>query len=188
MPNFAYKIKKIIASKSSCPKKKTAAGIALVETIFYIAVLVILLAIVINMFLMMARSYTQLKLSADLQNSAILALDRITREVRNADNVDVINSAFGTDSGILTLNTTNFDGLPETLQFYIDNGVLSLKKNGGYFGQLTASSTITTRLMFKKLDNGKSSAIKTEMRLETNSATFNKSANFYSTTIIGNSY
>lgn len=164
-------------------------GVSIVESIFYIAILVILLTVVVNIFFMMSQSYNQIKFSADLQNSATLALDKITREIRNASNVDLVNSVFNSNNGVLTLNTTDIvDGSSKTLQFYINSGVLSLKENGIYFDQLTSSSTVVTKLMFKKLDNGKSLAIKTEMTIKASSTIFNRSANFYSTTIVGNSY
>ena len=163
-------------------------GFSLVEAIIYIGLLVFILVAVISMLLIMGRSYGYLKSSRHIQTSAVTVLDRIIREVRNSESVDVGQSTLGTSPGVLTLNTTSVWGTPQTIQFYVSGGLVRVKQDGVDVGPLTLPDVKLNSLIFKQITTGISEAVKIEMTLETGVGSSTRLANFYGTAILRDSY
>ncbi|GEM_PF-216145 len=186
--------KKFVWAHSHCRRplraraRYSCAGFSLVEAIIYIGLLILILVAVVNMILLMGRSYTYLKLSRHIQTSAVTALDRMVRDIRNAQSVDVGQSTLGTSPGILTLNTTTSTGTPQTLQFYVSGGTLRLKQNGGDVGPLTLPDVTVGGLIFRRITTGISQAVKIDLTLQTGVGSSVHSANFYGTAILRDSY
>jgi|SRR3989338_516846 len=162
-------------------------GFSLVEAIIYIGLLVLILVAVINMMLLMSRSYNFLKASRHMQISAITALDRMVREIRNAQSIDIGQSAFGTDVGVLTLNTTTVAGVSQTIQFYLD-GAVRLKLDGVDIGPMTLPDVTVMGLTFRQITTGISQAVKIELSLLTGVLPSTRLSNFYGTAILRDSY
>jgi hypothetical protein len=168
--------------------KSRTGGLSSVEAIFYVVILTAVILGVTGTLLAISKSYRQFRSSTDINNSAAIALDRVVRETRNADSVDLANSVLGVNPGRLTLNGTDAVGNPRTVQFYLTAGVLNLKENGVYAGPLNASNTPIANLVFRLLDSGRSKAVKIEMTIAASSTGFSRSDKFYDTTILGGSY
>ncbi len=163
-------------------------GFSLVETIIYIGLLVLVLVAIMNMTLSMARAYGYFKLSRHVQTSAINALDRMVRDIRNAQSVNVGQSTLGTSPGVLTLITTSATGTAQTLQFYVATSTLRVKQDGGDVGPLTLSDVSVSSLIFRQISTGISQAVKIELTLSTGSGSTTRTANFYDTAILRDSY
>lgn len=174
--------------KAKSLKLKASRGFSLVEAIVYIGLLVLVLAAIISMLLIMGRSYNYLKSSRHIQTSAVTVLDRIIRDVRNAQSISVGQSTLGTTPGILTLNTTTVSGAPQTIQFYVSGGVVRVKQDGVDVGPLTLPDVNLGSLIFRQITTGISSAVKIELTLETGAGPSARSANFYGTAILRDSY
>ncbi|KKU67935.1 MAG: hypothetical protein UX89_C0010G0014 [Parcubacteria group bacterium GW2011_GWA2_47_16] len=177
--------------KTSHPKPYTLnprRGFSLVETIIYTGLLVLILVAVINMMLLMSHSYNYLKLSRHIQVSAVTALDRMVRDIRNAQSVDVGQSTLGTSPGILTLNTSTVSGTPQTVQFYVSGGGIRVKQDGVDIGPVTLPDVTLTNLVFRQITTGISQAVKIELTLSTGVGPAARSANFYGTAILRDSY
>ena len=164
------------------------AGFSLVEMMVYVALLTVILVAVVNMLLVMSRAYSFYKVSRRLQSSAVFALDRMVRDIRNSRNVDLSASALGVSPGVLTLNTTQATGTPETLQFYVSNDVLRLKQDSGDIGPLTIDGVTVRSLVFRHMNTGISQAVKIELTLGSGAGSFARSANFYATALLRDSY
>lgn len=163
-------------------------GFSLVEMLVYIGLLVLVLVAVVNMMLALSKAYGFLKNSRDIQSSAIFSLDRIVREVRNASSIDNANSIFNANPGTLSLNTTTATGTPETIGFSVIGGRIHLKRNGLDVGPLTLAAATTTNLVFRLIATPISQAVRVDLSLQAGSAANLKSANFYVTAILRNSY
>lgn len=150
----------------------------------YVALLTIILIALVNMLLGMSRAYGFLKLSRHLQTSAIVAVDRIVRDVRNAQSINVAGSTFDSSPGVLTINTTTLAGVAQTFQYYISGGVIHVKQDGVDLGPLTLPDVTVDSLIFRKIETGISQAVKIEMTLTAGTRT----ANFYDTAILRSSY
>lgn len=164
-------------------------GFSIVEMIIYVGLLAIILVATVNMLLVMTKAYGYLKFSRHIQSSAITALDRMVRDIRNAESVNVSQSTLGTSPGILTLNTTTATSSPQTIQFFVSNGALRLKQDGGDIGPLTVSDVTVQNLIFRQMNTGISEAVKIELTLTAGTGRPTaRSANFYATALLRDSY
>ncbi|MEK7574891.1 MAG: hypothetical protein AAB511_01540 [Patescibacteria group bacterium] len=152
--------------------------------IIYLGLLALILVALVNMLLGMSKAYSYLKLSRHLQTSAITVLDRMVRDIRNAESVNVAQSTLGTNPGVLTLNTTTLAGGSQIFQFHVSGGVLRVKQDNVDLGPLTLSDITVSNLVFRLMDSGISESVKIEMTL----TTANRTANFYATALLRDSY
>ena len=67
------------------PTLNLSKGFTLVEMIIYVAFLGILGVLAINATLVMTNAYVNLRVSRDLNQSGVATLERMTREIRNAN-------------------------------------------------------------------------------------------------------
>ncbi len=83
-------------------------GYTLVEMVVYVTLLSIISLVITNTLVSFSTSYRTFRALAIVDKSGIDAMERITRDIRGATDVDSANSIFGTSPGVLTLsNTTN---------------------------------------------------------------------------------
>jgi len=181
MPGFKQKeVKRENMTKSS-------SGFTLIEMIVYTAILSIVFVIVVNTLLVLSRSYRSIKLTNDINNSASLALERLTRDIRSAESVNTSSSVIGSSPGELVLNAT-IDGSSTTLDFYVNNGALMLDVGGVLLGSLTRDNIEVTNLVFRHRMGTNGETVKIEMTLRGTEKNVIKEENFYSTVVLRGSY
>lgn len=163
-------------------------GFSLIEMIIYAVILSILTIVTINSTFSVIRSFSEFRVARDLNSSAASLLERLSREIRTAYDIDVNQSSFGVNPGRLTLKTNPTGGADTTMEFYVENGALKIKEGGVAMGSLTSSSTAITNFMVRSLSNQNSNAIKTELGLTATRGSISKSGNFYSTIILRGGY
>jgi prepilin-type N-terminal cleavage/methylation domain-containing protein len=163
-------------------------GFSLIEMIIYIAIVSMMMMLVVGTMFGVVNAYAELRLVRNVENSAIISLDRLMREIRQASSVDTVQSTFGTNPGTLVLNTTDTSGATTTVEFYITNGVMNVKKGGVFIGPLTSSSTAITNLVYTYLSTTTSSAIKIDMTLSSTRKATTKTGSFHTTTVLRGMY
>lgn len=173
-----------ISGKVRTSQLPVTRGFSLVEAVIYVGLLTLVMVSVVGMLVGMTRSYRYLKLSREMQSSAVSSLDRMVRDIRNANSVNVAQSTLNTSPGVLVLNTTTSTSSVQTLKFYVSSGVLRIMQDGGDIGPLTLSNSTVTNLVFRQISTGESQAVKIEMTLLTGT----RSANFYATAVLRDSY
>ena len=153
------------------------------ETIVYIAILAFLFFMVVETLTTIARTYRATAVTRSLSSSGMNALDRISRDIRNAASVDQVQSVLNINPGKLVL----INGATTT-EFYVEGGLISIRENGVSKGSVTLDSSTTTNLIFRLVTTPKSSAVKIEMSLQSGDGTSLKAANFYNTVVLRGSY
>ncbi len=161
-------------------------GFSLVETIVYIALLAIIFIVVINSLVAIMSSYYSIKSSKDIENSAMLGLDRIERDIKNAASISSISTS--TNPNSITVNTFDANGNPLVSQFYVATGTLSVNENGSYSGPLSVSGVKVTSLLFSPINTGNSSGVRIQMTLQAGTSSAFKVKNFYDTAMMRGSY
>lgn len=156
----------------------------MIEMLIYITVLVGMLIIITRVVVTIAQYDRIIKSLRNIENSAILSIERVGREMREAESINVSQSTLEVHPGKLVLATTDTSGNPRTVEFYLSNGRLMLKENGADVGALTGSSTQVTNLVFRRFSGTNSEGIRTEMTLESGTSTHYRSKKFYSTSVI----
>ena len=157
----------------------TKKGFSLLEMIVYISILVLMLGVIMSIAVSIVRSHRAIRASRSIENSAILSLERITREIRDADNVDSASSVFGADSGRLTLDSIDSSGNPRTVEFYLNSNTVFLKENGVDLGPLSQADALVRALVFRLVSSPSALGVRVEMTVESGTSTYYRTANFY---------
>ena len=152
--------------------------------LIYIAILVLMLAVIMNMVVSVVRSGRIINALRNVENSAIVSLERITRELRQAESVNVSLSTLDSNPGKLVLEGIDETGSPRTVEFYLSLGRLFLKENGVDVGTLSQSDTQVSILIFRHFAGPNSEGIRIEMTLESGTSTYYRSEKFYSSAIL----
>lgn len=171
--------------------KKNQKGFTLVESMIYLAILVFLLAGVINAVITLTSMYRKVRVVRSVESSAVILMDRIIRETRNADSINSAQTSWNISNGSLALNTTDTSGASSVIRFYIATGTsrAMLEENGINLGPLTDSNVRVTSMLFRSYSTSTSAAVKIEMTLESASTSpLYVSRNFYGTAVMRGSY
>ncbi len=166
----------------------TKSGFSLIEIIIYATIFSLLAGVVINSFVVTVGSYSDTKTYRDLQESGITSMERITREIRQANSVTVANSNLGTSPGTLELATTDSSGANATVKFVFENNGIFMYKNGTLAANLLGQNVIPTNLIFRRIVTTNGTAVKVEMTLQDNRGKAHKIAKFYDTIILRGDY
>lgn len=159
-------------------------GFTLVEMIIYIAFFAVLSVLAIEAIMIVMKSFYTLRLTQNINQSATTALERMSREVRNAYDIDTAGSTFTTNPGHLTLRTKDSGGANTTVEFYVSNGQVGIKEGGVDKGSLMTKSTTVTNLVFRQITTTNSKAIKIEMSLHDAHGLLTRDAVFYDTILL----
>lgn len=147
------------------------------EMLIYIAILALMLSVIMNIITSTIRSERVIKVVRNIEDSAILASERISREIRQAESAD------SSIPGKLVL----VDG-SRTVEFYLSSDRLFLKEsiNGGVVGDdaLTQTDAKVSNLIFHSFSGLNSSGIKTEITIESGTGAHSRSENFYSSALL----
>ena len=146
-------------------RTKNEHGFTLMESLIYVALFVVLSTVLIDSLIMMHRAYVDTRINRDLLDSAEVSMERMTREIRGSASLDASGSAFGSDAGMLVLNTTDAGGSAKTEIFSVVSGAVSLTENGVVSGNLTGAKVVVDSLVFRNVTTLKGSAIKIEMTI-----------------------
>lgn len=140
-------------------------GFTLVEMVIYVAFFSVLSIVTVNATIMVMKSFYSLRITQSISQSATTALERMTREIRNAYAVDTANSTLTTNPGRLTLLTKDDAGALTTVEFYMNNSQLNMKVGGVDKGSLVSKTVTMTNLVFRQATSTNSQAVKVEMTL-----------------------
>lgn len=155
-------------------------GFTLTEVLVYLAILTILSVLVVSVLMVILRSYSSLRLSRSLQESAVISMERMTREIKQAENLDLVNSIFDINPGKLVLGTGT--------EFYVDNGTLMIKESAGTAATSTSADITVDNLAFVRIVNEQSEAVRVELAVTATRGNQSRQAKFYSVAVLRGSY
>lgn len=159
-------------------------GFSLVEMLIYLSILVLMLAVIMSTIVSIIRSDRIIKVSRSIEDSATVSIERLTRETRQAKNINVGLSILDSNPGNLVLEGTDASGNPRTVEFYLSEGRLLLKENGVDAGALTETDARISNLIFRLFTGPNAKGIKTEMTIESGTSASYRSGNFYSSALL----
>lgn len=161
-------------------------GFSMIEMLVYITVLVFMLAIVLESVFSMASSDRKIKAARIIENSAVLSVEKMEREIRDAESIIVASSTLGTHPGKLVLSGKNASGTARTVEFYLSAGKLLIRENEVELGTLTEKDAQVTNLVFNRFATSTSEGVKIDMTIEAGTSTSYRSEKFYSSAILRN--
>lgn len=173
--------------------KGSQKGFTLVEMIIYVAFFAVLSVLSINATILVMKSFYTLRINQSISQSATTALERMSREIRNAYDIDTLNTTPLTSPGRLTLMTKTDAGALTTAEFYVTAGnQINMKVGGVDKGSLMTKTVTATNLVFRLITTTNASttiskAVKIEMTLRDSRDTrsgFTKTVKFYDTIVL----
>lgn len=159
-------------------------GFSLIEMLIYVAILGIMLGVTVQILLSFSGVYSTFVLDRRIHSAAATSLERLVREIRSAESVDVADSTFDTHPGRLTLQIPVAGSGNIERTFAISNGQIALFENGVLQGALTGDRVEVIGLIFKRITNGTLEGIRTELTLQATRREVIRSATFYSFTVL----
>ena len=162
--------------------KQNKSGFTLVEVVIYSAILAVVSVFVVNSLILMVKNFNGYRVSRFVNISAASAMERMTRELREARDIGAINT-FDSNPGFISLDTG--------IEFLSTNSQLFIRYSGGDDQALTPTNLELTSLIFRQVatsTNPNSKAIKIEMELKGERGGYQKTEKFYDTVILRGSY
>lgn len=153
-------------------------GVSVVELVIYIGILTALLFIVINMISSISRSSSNFRANDNLANTASLALERISREIRESTEVAEARE------GMLSLIKEDDLGNSTTTSFSLVGDRLSISVNGVETGAISTSRVRVVEANFTLISGSSTDAVRTSIILESGDGRAYKSESFYTTSVL----
>jgi type II secretory pathway pseudopilin PulG len=166
-------------------KHKNKKGFSIMEIIVYFAILGIISVLVTDNIISLFKNYNIVRANQEIEYNAISILDKLTKDIKEAENVILGQSSFSVPLGMVTLkiasSTNGF--ITDTRKFYLNENRLKYDKNGVYFGDLSTKKVQVSNFKIYYITGTTTEAIKVELGIESkpnlNSSIISK--NFYTT-------
>lgn len=162
--------------------KNYSKGYSLVELVIYIALFVVLSMAVMQSLFSIMKTYANAQSYRTVQQNGELVMERITRELRQADSLSISESVFGTSPGVVTFSGQDLAGVPYTGTIMVSDGKAQIVL-GGVTSDLTNNGVVVSSLIFSRIQSVPDEAVKIILTLTTTKAPFVTSS-FYTTVIL----
>ncbi len=169
-------------------KKFRKGGYTLIEMLIYLVLMTGMVIILTVSVVIIMRSYGQFRDERAIVRSSTVTLERIIREVRQANSVNTGQSTLGTSPGVLTLNSTDVSGTPLTIQFSVAGGRIMVRENGVQSGALTAEGANVSNFTVNRLVTPHSEGVTITLTLESGTGSRYVSETFTATAMLRGSY
>ena len=169
-------------------KKYYKKGFSIIETLIYTSLLSLLSVITITSIVLLNQSLQSIVLGRIVDDAAQEVMEKIIREIRFADNVDLVNSTLSVNPSILSLDSTDTIGTPVDVEFSISSSTLQFKRDGVLIGPLTPNQVTIDELIFDHIATPVSEAVKVSLVLEARKGAVHIEETFNTTVVLRGSY
>jgi type II secretory pathway pseudopilin PulG len=160
-------------------------GYSLVEALVYVLIFSLIFGSIVTATVLLSTSYRQIKAMRNIESSAISAMNRMSREIKNSVSVDTSATMYNSPSGVLLLDTASST---DDVRFHLSNGQVMLQEGSTPTGALTLDSATVSSLVFRPITTENSEAVKIEMTIQAQVKGAIISKNFYNTIVLRGSY
>jgi type II secretory pathway pseudopilin PulG len=156
---------------------------SIIELLVYAAVLSILTVAVIVSLLSLRTVFEDVRADRVVTDAATSALDRIARDIRDADSVNTLLSTLSATSSVLVLENG-----ATTTTFYVQNGALTLEVEGASKGALTPNEVTVTNFAAVRYDGVGSDAVRVTLDLAVTGRYASTTERFTTAAVLRGSY
>lgn len=138
-------------------KHKNRQGISLIEIVIYVAILGGLSVLLVNFLLQVTGVYHRARAEREVLSNARLLLETIDNTVSQAQKVYLPTSRFNVDTGQLSLATiigAQIEHPTSYVDFWIDNGRLWTRQEGGPNTALSAATVRVNKFRVERIAQG----------------------------------
>jgi len=167
-------------------------GITLIETILYVALLGMVAVFISNFLIQVVNTYHRARAEREVISNGRLILETVGGEIASAIGVYAPTSRFNNDAGQLSLMTSigaQAEHQTAFVDFWVDNGALRMRREGGAEISLSAATVRVTKLRFGRIIQGLGrEAIQLTLQVDYAIPKFGTSATLNSTTALRGNY
>ncbi len=131
-------------------------GFTMMELLIYISGLIVIGSVIIMLILHFFSLYKEIVASPRADRTGLLILDRLSKEIRSAKSISMLESQFNTTEGILTI----IDQENNQKKFFVENGVIKYEENGQAFSVLSSNDFDITNFNFQYVDTSVSEGVR----------------------------
>lgn len=161
-------------------------GFTLIEIVVYVAVLGLITVVAVNTILAVNRALVEVRTTNALNATVAVALERMTRSIREAKAVQSAASVLDAHPGVLVLTSPDVPAVTE--QFSVSGGAISYQRGSEPAIALTPPGIEVTNLVFRATSTAASQAVRVELTLSASSGRATTTRRFSSTAVLRNSY
>lgn len=167
----------------------SAKGSTLIELVVYAALTAAIAAIVLPGVILLDRTARATRITSKLNYAAALSMERMVREIHDANSVSLASSTLGSDPGVLVINTDNASTTGGTMKFSLSNSQLYLTRGGSAI-ELSPPGLAVTSLVFYQYVAGAttSEGVRVIMKLADAAATSTNFIRLYGAAVLRGSY
>ena len=140
-------------------------GFTLIELVMYVGGLLMLGAVMIVLIVQFYSLYRELIAVPRADRVALLAVDRITKDIRSADAIDSVNSQFGTTAGVIDFDSVE-SGSTVAKRYFVENGIVKYQQDSGAVSNITPKDLNVTNFNFALVTTDVSQAVRMTMEIE----------------------
>lgn len=158
------------------PQHKKTSGFTLLELLIYVTGLLVIGSVLIVMVVQFYSLYKEIVALPRADRTGLLLVDRITKELRSANQIDVFESRFGTSTGVLEFDSI-IEGNTVTKIFYVENGIAKYQEGTSDPINLSSKDFTVSNFNFYSVNTPVSEAVRfnLELQFQTRNATETKS-------------
>lgn len=173
-------------------KIKKTRGISLIEVVVYVALLGIISVFLIRFLLQTLDAYYLAQAERETISNARLLLETLDKNIAESRAVYWPTSRFNESSGQLSL-ITDSGALPEHesafVDFWVDNGRLWTRKEGGSDAALSAASVVVSEFRLEWMLQGLGrETVRITLRVDYGGPKYKSSVTFHSSTALRGKY
>jgi hypothetical protein len=161
----------------------------MIEMVLYVTLITIITVPIISLIVSTSENLQKLRAARTVDTSAQIVLEKISREIRYASDVDVITSILGTTPGKLELLSQTSGGVPITVSFSVVAGRIEFQRStSASSSPLTPANILVDQLIFDLITTPRSKAIKTSLVLTATQGAGVVERTYNTTTVLRGSY
>jgi prepilin-type N-terminal cleavage/methylation domain-containing protein len=165
-------------------RANSKAGFSLIEMVIYIAILALMLSVIVSVIYSLTQSNRQIRTTRLIENSAMIVLERIEREIREAETLIEGSSVFDVHPSSLTLSGEAQGGGLETTEIDFANGRIYLHQGGVDLGAISDPDVTVDSLIFRHFESGEVEGVRVELTFSAGTSTHLRTENFYSSILL----
>ena len=164
-------------------------GFTLIETLVYIAGVVLILGIIVDVLFYAYRWYGTVYATSRVDQVGISLVDRLINDIRSGQSVDNGSRSFSINSGSLSITTLTAPATTMTKSYAVSGGRVTYRENVGTTQYLSPNDLYISQFRIEEpLITPASSAIRFTVSIDQMTRTGTTTSNYSGMAIMRNSY
>ncbi len=144
---------------------RTQKGFTLLELLMYVAGMLALGAVMIVLIVQFYGLYKEIISIPRADRTALLIMDRLTKDLRAGDDIDPIESNFLTTNGAIEFASID-DGDTTTKRYYVENGLVKYRENADAAQNITPKDLYVSNFNLALVTTDVSEGVRITMEIQ----------------------